>query len=133
MVRCKDEDDGGRFGTMGRKSLVPYGLYRSHGFFNPHFARATGATSEDLELFWNALVMMWDHDRAAARGLMSCRGIYVFSHEHPLGNAPAHTLLERVQARRRDEDEVARTFGDYTVTVDDASLPAGVTLTRLGC
>lgn len=128
-----DEDDTDRFGTMGRKSLVPYGLYRGQGFFNPHFAKATGVTSEDLELFWNALVMMWDHARSSASGLMSCRGIYVFTHDNPLGNAPAQTLLERVDVRLNDGVDPARKFQDYTVTVDDASLPAGITLTRLAC
>ena len=111
--------------------LIPYGLYRAYGFYNPHFAKATGATSEDLDLFWIALQMMWDHDRSSARGLMSCRGVYVFTHDNPLGNAPAQSLLERVKVSRREGVEVARKFQDYDVLVDDASLPAGITLTRL--
>ncbi len=131
--RRGDDDDTDAFGTMGRKSLVPYGLYRGNGFYNPHFAKATGATAEDLELFWTALQMMWDHDRSSARGTMSCRGVYVFTHEHPLGNAPAQTLLERVTVRQREGLETPpRKFEDYVVAVRDGDLPAGITLTRLG-
>lgn len=125
------EGMGGKQTEMGRKALVPYGLYRAHGFFNPHFARQTGATEEDLELFWQALQMMWDHDRSAARGLMACQGLYVFSHESRLGNAPAHKLFERIRVERRDGVETPRSFKDHEVDVDDHDLPAGVTLTRL--
>lgn len=131
--RAKDGEERDAFGTMGRKSLVPYGLYVARGFYNPHFAKATKATSDDLELFWTALQMMWDFDRSSARGLMSCRGVYVFTHENPLGNAPAQTLFERITIDRKDGVEVARKFQDYEVRVDDASLPAGITLTRFAC
>ena len=96
------------YGTMGRKSTVPYGLYRAHGFFNPHFAARTGANEEDLGLFWQALQMMWDVDRSSARGMMACRGLYVFSHESKLGNAPAAGLLDRVIVRRGEGVEAAR-------------------------
>lgn len=116
---------------MGRKATVPYGLYRSYGFFNPHLAVKTGADAEDLGLFWQALQMMWDLDRSAARGLMGCQGLYVFTHESPLGNAPAHRLFERVQVTCRPETSAPRSFADYAVTVDESDLPAGVTLTRL--
>lgn len=129
-----ETDEGGIRGKqteMGRKALVPYGLYRTHGFFNPHFARDTGVTSEDLELFWEALQQMWDQDHSAARGEMHCRGLYVFSHESPLGNAPSHVLFERISVTRGHGVEAPRRFADYTVTVDDANLPAGVTLKRL--
>lgn len=119
------------YGTMGRKALVPYGVYRSHGFFNPHFAKQTGADSEDLDLFWQALQQMWDLDRSSSRGMMACRGLYVFSHESPLGNAPAHVLFERVRASARPGVVAPRSFSDYTVEVDDGALPEGVTLTRL--
>jgi CRISPR-associated protein Csd2 len=118
-------------GTMGRKALVPYGLYRSHGFFNPKFAEATGATPEDLEVFWQALQQMWDLDRSSARGMMACRGLYVFSHENALGNAPAHALFERIRVQRKDAAAVARSFSDYRVEVKDADMPPGIALTRL--
>jgi len=134
-VVVSDDGEGGRGGKsteMGRKALVPYGLYRASGFFNANFAEKTGATDEDLSLLWQALQMMWDLDRSSARGMMSCRGIYAFTHEARMGNAPAHTLLERIDIKRRDGVEVPRSFTDYEVRVDDASLPKGVTLTTLG-
>lgn len=133
-VVVSDDDGTGRGGKqteIGRKAIVPYGLYRAHGFFNPHFAKSTGATGEDLELFWRALENMWDHDRSSSRGMMACRGLYVFSHESSLGNAPAHRLFERITIARRPELVAPRSFGDYEVVVDDEDLPGGVTLTRL--
>jgi CRISPR-associated protein Csd2 len=125
------DDDIATSGQMGRKSLVPYGLYRGHGFFNPHFAKQTGVTEEDLSLFWQALQNMWDLDHSASRGMMACRGLYVFSHASSLGNAPAHTLFDRITVERRPEVEAPRAFKHYEVTIDEAGLPADVTLTRL--
>jgi CRISPR-associated protein Csd2 len=133
-VVTADEDGQGRGGKqteMGRKALVPYALYRAYGFFNPHFAEQTGANDEDLALLWDALQQMWDLDRSASRGLMACRGLYVFTHEKPLGNAPAHELLRRVQVVRQSTSQVPRSFEAYEVTVDDRDLPQGVVLTRL--
>lgn len=118
-------------GTMGRKALIPYGLYVAHGFFVPSFAEDTKFGDEDLELFWSALVNMWDLDRSASRGLTACRGLYVFSHEGKLGNAPAHKLLERIQVKRREGVEVARAFTDYQVQINGDDLPAGVQLHTL--
>ena len=121
-------------GTMGRKAIVPYGLYLAHGFFNPYLAReekGTGVTEEDLDLFWKALDQMWDVDRSAARGMMSCRGLYVFTHDSALGNAPAHRLFDRVTVERKPAVEAARSFRDYTVEVNRADLPPGVTLSAL--
>lgn len=136
------DEEGATHGTMGRKSFVPYALYRGHAFFNPHFARRTGCDSTDLAVVWEALTHMWDLDRSATRGMVAPRGLYVFSHESALGNAPAHALFERVQVGRANGNNEApganghnskapRSFGDYSVTVHDADLPAGVTLTRL--
>jgi CRISPR-associated protein Csd2 len=121
----------GKQTEMGRKAIVPYGLYRTHGFFNPHFAQQTRFSDEDLELFWQALQQMWDFDRSAARGMMACRGLYVFSHESALGNAPAHKLFERIDARLGDGVNVPRAFRDYEVHVDEQDLPAGVVLSRV--
>jgi len=122
----------GKQTEMGRKAIVPYGLYRAHGFFNPHFAQKTGFGSEDLALFWQALQHMWDFDRSAARGMMACRGLYVFSHSSSLGDTPAHTLFDRVQCRQANNGaEVVRAFGDYRAPVDADTLPDGVTLARL--
>lgn len=125
-----DEETAGS-GQMGRKWILPYGLYVGRGFFSPKFAKDTVVTSEDLELFWSALVNMWDQDHSAARGFMSIRGIYVFTHQNPLGDAPAHSLFERISAKRKDGVEAFRAFADYIVTVDDSALPEGVTLTRI--
>jgi CRISPR-associated protein Csd2 len=117
-------------GQMGRKPFVPYGLYRAHGFFIPSFAAKTGASAEDLATFWQALQQMWDLDRSAARGMMACRGLYVFTHDSPLGNAPAHQLFDSIRVARKN-DGVARSFADYQVSMDEAALPSGVTLSRL--
>ena len=122
------DDETARSGTMGRKAYIPYGLYLAHGFFVPSFAANTGFDDDDLELLWHALINMWDLDRSASRGLTACRGLYVFSHESKLGNAPAHKLLERVQVRRNEDVAAARAFSNYTVSVDQSDLPGGVEL-----
>jgi CRISPR-associated protein Csd2 len=113
---------------MGRKHTVAYGLYRSHGFVNAFFGKQTGFTEADLALFWQALQGMWDLDRSAARGLMTPRGLVVFRHDSPLGNAPAHELFERVQIKLKDGVVAPRQFTDYTITIDNANLPEGVSL-----
>lgn len=122
---------GGKRIEMGRKSIIPYGLYRAHGFVNPHFAKRTGLDEEDLGLFWQALINMWDLDRSSSRGLLTCRGLFVFSHASSIGNAPAHTLFERISIRMRNGVTAPRTFRDYDVRADDADLPDGVELSRL--
>ncbi len=124
------EDQGGDNRTMGRKALIPYGLYRGHGFFSAPFAQQTGVSSADLQVFWEALMGMWDHDHSAARGLMSCRGLYVFSHENKLGSAPAHQLFDRLELRLRDGVPTPRRYADYVVTLN-RDMPQGVTLTPL--
>ena len=116
---------------MGRKAIVPYGLYRGHGFYNPKLAEDTGFDGDDLQLFWQALQMGWELDRSASRGFMALRGLFVFSHNNPLGNAPAHTLFDRVQAEMDDGVEAPREFGHYDVSIADDDLPDGVTLTRV--
>lgn len=122
----------GKTTEMGRKAVVPYALYKGYGFFTPHFARQTGFDTSDLAALWEALQRMWDLDRSSSRGLLAFRGLAIFSHEHPLGNAPAHTLLERVGAQLRPGVTTPRAFGDYQLTVSEGGLPQGVTLTRLG-
>jgi len=117
--------------TMGRKSFVPYGLYRGYGFFVPHFAQQTGFSAEDLELFWSALRSIWDVDRSASRGMLALRGLYVFSHANALGNAPAHSLFDRLHINLNEGVEAPRSIGDYTVTIDEADMPEGVTLNYL--
>ncbi|WP_153160829.1 type I-C CRISPR-associated protein Cas7/Csd2 [Zoogloea sp. 1C4] len=114
--------------TMGRKHTVPYGLYMAHGFVSSFLAKQTGFGEEDLELLWQALEQMFEHDRSAARGEMATRGLYVFKHDSELGNARAHQLFERIQAAPKVE--IPRSFNDYAVTIDEAEMPAGVTLIR---
>lgn len=124
-------EDADKETEMGRKAMIPYGLYRAHGFYTPQFGQDTGVDEEDLGLIWRALVNMWDFDRSAARGMMACRGLYVFSHENKLGNAPAHQLFERVRCARKEGVDAPRKFDDYAMVVDDEGLPDGVTLTRV--
>ncbi len=126
----EDDDEKAATGTMGRKTLIPYGLYKGFGFFSPHFAQKTGVTQADLSTFWSALQQMWDLDRSASRGMMACRGLYVFSHENGLGNAPAHVLFERVEVHRKDGVESPRQFANYNVMVKEET-SEGITLTRL--
>ncbi|MBN1276315.1 MAG: type I-C CRISPR-associated protein Cas7/Csd2 [Deltaproteobacteria bacterium] len=113
--------------TMGRKTYVPYGLYRTHGFISSPLAKQTGFTEDDLSLFWNALTNMFDHDHSAARGEMAVRKLIVFKHDSDIGNAPAHRLFELVQVNRKtDSEKPPREFLDYEVVIDRANLPAGV-------
>lgn len=125
--------------TMGRKHTVPYGLYVAHGFVSAFLADQTGFSDDDLTLFWEGLVQMFEHDRSAARGQMATRGLYVFQHASKLGNAHAHDLFERIQVQRRDGVAVPRSFGDYEVAIAGGSLEPdaereivpGVTLRRM--
>lgn len=112
--------------TMGRKNLIPYGLYRCHGFISANLARETGFSELDLELFWEALKQMFDHDRSASRGTMAPQKLIVFKHQTALGNAPAHKLFDRVAVRRMPGVNAARAFSDYEVHVNRNELPAGV-------
>lgn len=123
--------EGGKVTEMGRKPLVPYGLYLGRGFFTPHFAEQTGTSEEDLGLFWEALQLMWDMDRSSSRGLLALRRLFVFTHESKYGNAPAHSLFERVQAKLKTGVQSPRRFEDYIVSVERDGLPSTVTLTPL--
>jgi CRISPR-associated protein Csd2 len=127
-TEAEAEKQDGDNRTMGRKHTVPYGLYVAHGFVSAFLADQTGFSDDDLDLFWTALAQMFEHDRSAARGQMSTRGLYVFKHDSKLGNAHAHSLFERITAEKNTA--VPRSFADYTVRVNDAELPSGVTLLR---
>jgi CRISPR-associated protein Csd2 len=117
--------------TMGRKFTVPYGLYRTHGFISAPLAKQTGFTEDDLKLFWDALMNMFDHDRSAARGEMAAQKLIVFKHGSALGNAPAHKLFDLVRVKNKNQDRPARTFSDYDVIVDKAAVPSDVELMEL--
>ena len=115
--------------TMGRKNTIPYGVYVAHGFVSAHLAAQTGFFEDDLDLFWDALCNMFEHDRSAARGLMSTQKLVIFKHESALGNAPAHELFKRVQLpRKNDSRPVARDFEDYDFKIDDKDLPSGISI-----
>lgn len=134
-VAVTDEKDREKLQTIGRKTLVPYGLYVGYGFYSPHLGtgnQGTGVTEADLRLFWDALVNMWAFDRSASRGMMTPRGLYIFTHERKLGNAPAHKLFDLVRCelkpKLKEKNENPRKFSDYEVSVDHKNLPEGVTL-----
>ena len=116
---------------FGRKSVVPYGLYRAEGYVSANLARkTTGFSEDDLQLLWQAILNMFEVDHSAARGKMAVRELIVFKHDCELGNAPAYKLFESVHIARKPEVSVARAYSDYTVTVD-TQLPAGVSCERL--
>ena len=125
------KSDGSITGTMGRKSTVPYALYRGQGFINPLLARDTGFTFDDLRLFFDAMIRMFDLDRSASRGLMALRKIVLFEHSGPLGNAPAHLLFDRVTAPPLGAERAPRQFSDYNVAINRDELPAGINLFEL--
>lgn len=117
---------------MGRKYIVPYGLYRVEGYISANLARrVTGFSEEDLDLFWKALINMFDMDHSAARGNMAARKLIVFRHDSELGNAPASALFDRVKAVRRDATKAPRAYGDYEITIDRENLPEGVTIEEM--
>lgn len=130
-VAVTDAKDREKLQIIGRKTMIPYGLFRGYGFYSPHLGSQVGVTEKDLELFWQALINMWDTDRSASRGMMAPRGLYVFTHDSKLGNAPAHKLFERIDVNLSQEDSIPRKFNDYRVSINSEDLPAGITMTRL--
>lgn len=148
--KWESEQEEDKLRTMGRKALIPYGLYACKGFVSAHLAKGTGFSDDDLNHLWEALKGMWDHDRSASKGMMSCRGLYVFKHvgtdtdqaqrvrQAMLGCAPAQRLLDFSTHKRSMQNSVVeinktietspRSFSDYAVTVHKDRLPAGVDL-----
>lgn len=132
ITQTTEEDiNKGETTEMGNKHAIPYGLYVGHGHFSAPLARRTGVTLADLEMLWRAFTLMFEHDRAAGRGEITLRGLYVFSHTDAFGSAPAQTLFDLVKVTRVRDDQPPRAFSDYHVVVDDSNMPAGVTLTRV--
>ncbi len=112
---------------MGRKSVIPYALYRAEGYISAALAnKSTGLSEEDIELLWTAIVNMFENDHSAARGKMCMRKLYVFKHDNILGNCPSHILFEKISVKEK-ENILPRAFGDYVITVDE-TMPAGVEL-----
>jgi CRISPR-associated protein Csd2 len=126
-VAITTEADAEKKGTeMGRKHIVPYGLYRAEGFVSANLARkTTGFSDEDLQLLWQAILNMFENDHSAARGKMAVRELIIFMHDSELGNAPSYKLFDAVTVARKDGIAVPRSYQDYTVTVAD-TLPEGV-------
>lgn len=123
-----NEKDAEKERTMGRKHIIPYALYRAEGYISASLAQRTGFSEEDLELFWQSLINMFEHDHSAARGRMSSRKLIIFEHATTLGNAPAHQLFELVKVERKDAAKPPRAFGDYDVTINYEGKPAEVTI-----
>jgi CRISPR-associated protein Csd2 len=118
---------------MGRKYVVPYGLYQCEGYISANLARkVTGFSDDDLNLLWEAILNMFELDRSAARGNMAVRDLIVFKHDSELGNAPAYKLFDTIHIKRKDGVDVARSFSDYDVSIDKDAVPAGVQVTRMG-
>ena len=135
-VAITTEADAEKKGTeMGRKYIIPYGLYRCEGYVSANLARkTTGFSEEDLELLWQAILNMFEQDRSAARGKMAVRELIIFKHDCELGCAPAWKLFETVEVERVEKSDAApaRSYRDSQVTVDESALPAGVTCRRMG-
>lgn len=132
-VAVTNERDADRERTMGRKHILPYALYRVHGYLSAKLAERTGFSEDDLALLWRSLINLFEHDRSAARGEMSARKLIVFEHESTLGNAPASALFDAVTVERTAvaDETPARHFADYRVTIDRNAIPDGVTVQEL--
>lgn len=128
-------EDAEKERTMGRKHIVPYGLYRVEGYVSAKLAndesKGTGFCEDDLKLLWEALVNMFEHDHSAARGKMATRKLIVFKHESDLGNAPSHLLFDLVDVNRKQDVLVPRSYSDYETNVNRDNLPAGVELIEM--
>lgn len=124
----EDRQSQGGNTEMGKKSFVPYGLYRTEGYVSASLAqKVTGFSEDDLEVLWSAIINMFENDHSAARGKMCLRKLYVFKHNSVLGNAPSHILFDKIKVTNNDPSKPPRSFEDYTVTVDE-NMPDGVEL-----
>lgn len=127
-----EADRANKSTEMGGKYIIPYGLYRCEGFISANLAqRVTGFTEDDLELFWEAILNMFEHDRASLRGKMAVRELIVFQHKSILGNAPAYKLFELVKVEKKPGVTVPRAWSDYAVELDESQLPPNVTCLRM--
>ena len=117
---------------MAGKCIIPYGLYRCEGFVSANLARkTTGFSEDDLELLWNAIINMFEHDHSAARGKMAVRSLIVFKHESKLGNAPSYKLFDAVSIQKKPGVEAPRSFKDYEdIVIDETEIPEGVKVLR---
>lgn len=127
MAVTKEKDEK-KERTMGDKWIVPYALYKMEGHISVPLAEKTGFAEDDLELLFDALINMFEHDRSAARGEMTARKLFVFEHNSKLGNARAQQLFEAIKVEKKDAEKPARKYSDYKVEVDRKSIPSGVKL-----
>lgn len=126
-----EKDAGNKSTEMGRKNIVPYGLYRAEGYISANLARkVTGFSEDDLELLWEAVINMFEHDHSAARGKMSVRELIVFKHSRELGDCPAYKLFEAVEVKRKEDVIYPRKYQDYEVTVHKEQIPETVEMIR---
>lgn len=125
------EDAEKKRNTMGNKFIIPYGLYRMDGFISANLAQVTGFSEDDLNLFWDAIINMFEDDHSAAHGKMVVRKLYVFKHESIYGNAPSWKLFDSIKVTRRNIDSVPRHFDDYVFTFEEDGLPRGVSCTEM--
>ncbi|MEN6373807.1 MAG: type I-C CRISPR-associated protein Cas7/Csd2 [Smithella sp.] len=127
-ARMEEKSIEEQIGIQGRKFTVPYALYRCHGFISAPLAGQTGFSEDDLNLFWDAMCNMFEHDHSAARGQMATRKLIVFKHDSSMGNVPAHKLFDLVSVERSENsDKPARDYIDYEIKFDLAKIPDGVT------
>ena len=127
-----EKDAENKTTEMGRKSIVPYGLYRAEGYISANLARkVTGFSEEDLELLWEAIINMFEHDHSAARGKMSVRELIVFKHSRELGDCPAYKLFDAVEVRKNADVMYPRRYQDYTVLVHEEQIPDSVEVRRM--
>ena len=131
-VASEEEKTEDKNTMMGNKFIVPYALYRCEGFISANLAqKTTGFTEDDLKVFWEALINMFEFDRSATRGKMSLRKLIVFRHASEFGNAPAYKLFERIQVRRKDSEKIARGYDDYEVIIEKENLPESIELIEM--
>jgi CRISPR-associated protein Csd2 len=130
-TEAEAEKQSGDNRTMGRKNTVPYGLYVAHGFVSAHLAQQTGFSEEDLALLWESLKNMFEHDRSAARGMMSTCKLVVFKHGSALGDAPAQSLFDRIKIERSDSSKPPRDFSDYKVTINKDNKPSNLEILEI--
>ena len=124
-----EADAENKSNEMGSKYIVPYGLYRCEGYISANLARkTTGFSEEDLNLLWDAIVNMFEYDRSSLRGQMAVRKLIIFKHDTELGCAPAHKLFDLVHAEKKDDVEFPRSISDYSITIDEARIPNGITV-----
>lgn len=126
-----EKDAGIKSTEMGRKNIVPYGLYRVEGYISANLARkVTSFSEDDLELLWEAIINMFEHDHSAARGKMSVRELIVFKHSKEMGDCPAYKLFEAVEVKRKEDVIYPRKYQDYEVTIHEEQIPESVEMIR---